>query len=353
LKDYLVTFESDTIIDRARFYDISFKQMAPDMVTVIDSFKTRPNAVYSNDFTKIAAYNPDTRHYFTKDIFTCVVQLPPAIRDVEEAKQIEDSTKYITYNANLGDTILLPSKDKLVITGIETSPKNAEYQTHKHELGFGLSYYLLDEFGRSHNGHTAIGLDGNVMYKYPGVLEKLGVRIRPSESFMSTMVTSEDNLDYKTFIVKQGKPITYNGYEVILATFEKDIDSSRFAVKQGDIAVAGVLQVKNKEQVYVAKPIFVIRDSAPFGIKDYTADLGLHTRLSNINPKTNEFEIKLAVDKRAKSFPIPIEVATNVPRSDYIILEAKIFPGINLFWLGAIMMMVALLISWSIRWKTL
>jgi hypothetical protein len=351
LNDYLVTYESDTLIDKARFYDISFKQMDKDLKTVVDSFKTRPNAVYSNDFTKIAAFNPDTRHYAHKDIFTCVVQLPPAISDVEMAKQIEDTTKYISYTPLIGDTVLLESKDKLVITGIETSPSNQEYGKHKHDIGFGMQYYLLDEFGREHRGNTAIGLDGNVMYKYPGVIEKLGVRIRPQESFLEQLVTPEEKLNYKTFKVKQGVPFIFEGHEVILATFDKNIDSSRYDVKDGDIAVAGVLQMTKDDVIKVAKPLFVIRGSSPFGIKDYTPDFGIHSRLSNIDPKNNEFEIKLAIDRRTSSKVMPIEVATGVPRSDYLILEAKIFPGINIFWLGAGLMMIGLLISFLVRWK--
>jgi cytochrome c-type biogenesis protein CcmF len=351
LKDYLVTYESDTLIDKARFYDISFKQMDKDLVTVKYSFKTRPNAVYSNDFTKIAAFNPDTRHYAHKDIFTCVVQLPPAIMDVELAKQIEDTTKYISYNSVVGDTIMLPSQDKLVITQIETNPTNEEYGKHDHDIGFGLKYFVLDEFGREHTGAAAIGLDGNVMYKYPGVLEKLGVRIRPSESFLEQLVTPEDKLNYTTFKVKQGEPFLYQGHEVILATFDKNIDSSKYEVKDGDIAVAGVLQITKDKTIKVAKPLFVIRGSSPFGIKDYTPDFGIHSRLTNIDPRNNEFEIKLAIDKRSTSNVVPVEVATNVPRNDYIILEAKIFPGINIFWIGASLMMIGLLISWGIRWK--
>jgi cytochrome c-type biogenesis protein CcmF len=38
----------------------------------------------------------------------------------------------------------------------------------------------------------------------------------------------------------------------------------------------------------------------------------------------------------------PVEIATDSLRYDYIVLEAKVFPGINLFWLGSTMMMLGL-----------
>jgi cytochrome c-type biogenesis protein CcmF len=39
---------------------------------------------------------------------------------------------------------------------------------------------------------------------------------------------------------------------------------------------------------------------------------------------------------------IPVEIAEDAPRSDYIVLEAILFPGINLVWIGSIMMMIGL-----------
>ena len=45
---------------------------------------------------------------------------------------------------------------------------------------------------------------------------------------------------------------------------------------------------------------------------------------------------------------IPLEIAENVSRSDYIVLEAIVFPGINLVWIGSIMMLLGLAISF---WK--
>jgi cytochrome c-type biogenesis protein CcmF len=351
LKNYMVTYEKDTLIDKARFYDLSFKELNQDL-TVKDSFKTRPNAVYSNDFTKIAAYNPDTRHYGGKDIFTCVVQLPAAIRDVEEAKQIEDSTKYTLFNSKIGDTIKLASGVKIVPKKVQYRPTHSEYITHDHTVGFGLEYILVDSKDKELVGNTAIGIDGNILYKYPGVAESEGIRIRPSEKYIDQLLTAEDKLNYKTFKVKQGVPFMYEGNEIILATFDKKIDSSKFEVKPNDVAIAAVLQIKNKEDIYVAKPIFILRGNNPLGVKDYTPEVGLHTRLSFINPQTNEFELKIAKDIRDTNIEIPLEIATDVPRTDYIILEAKIFPGINLFWVGSILMMFGLLVAWYNKWKS-
>ena len=69
-----------------------------------------------------------------------------------------------------------------------------------------------------------------------------------------------------------------------------------------------------------------------------------------IDPATGTFELKVAKDKRNNP-GFPLEIATNVPRSDYIVLEAKIFPGINLYWIGSILMMTGLLMAWWFKYK--
>ncbi len=350
VKDYMITYEKDTLIDKGRFYDIKFKQLDKNL-NVLDSFMTRPNAVYANDFSKIAAFNPDNRHYFGKDIFTCVVSLPPAISDPEQARIQEDSTKYTSFDVALGDTIHLKNKDKLVIDKIKYNPQHEEYIRNKHDVGFGFDYTLYDAFGQTHHGESAVGLEGNILYKYPGLIEKLGVKIRPQESLIDRLLTPEDKLVYKTFNIKKDESFTFNGYNVVLTGFDKNIDSSRYDKQANDISVAGVLQFANANTQFEAKPIFVIRDSAPMGIKDYEPTSGIHSRLSNIDPKTNMFEIRLAQDVRAQDIKIPLEVATDVQRTDYLILEAKIFPGINYFWIGSVLMMVGLLIAFFFNKK--
>jgi cytochrome c biogenesis factor len=50
--------------------------------------------------------------------------------------------------------------------------------------------------------------------------------------------------------------------------------------------------------------------------------------------------------------PIPFELAENVQRSDYVVLEAIIFRGINLVWAGSLLMLFGTLPLWR-RWREL
>jgi cytochrome c-type biogenesis protein CcmF len=60
-------------------------------------------------------------------------------------------------------------------------------------------------------------------------------------------------------------------------------------------------------------------------------------RLENINPETEEFTLLVARSMEAPA--LIIEAAEEAPRNDFIVLKAVLFPGINLFWAGSIIML--------------
>ena len=85
----------------------------------------------------------------------------------------------------------------------------------------------------------------------------------------------------------------------------------------------GLITFENKGLAQTAKPIFVLRGNAPMSIKDYLPIDGIHVRLAHIDPSTGIFELRVARDKRASQPLLALEVATDVPRSDYIVLRPK------------------------------
>ena len=60
-------------------------------------------------------------------------------------------------------------------------------------------------------------------------------------------------------------------------------------------------------------------------IKDYLQSMAFTCDLLISIRPTGIFELRVARDKRASQPLLALEVATDVPRSDYIVLEAKIF----------------------------
>lgn len=350
-KGYFITYEGDTLVDRTRTYTIKFQKLN-DSMEVIDEMTLHPNAVYSNDFTKVAAFNPDTRHYLDKDIFTCVVGLPPALQNIEEAKAIEDSLKFNTYTFQKGDTVAL-AKAKLIFEGVSYTPRHDEYLKNTHDSGIAFRLKVIpNDADTIYHIETALGIDGALLYKYPESIEDLGLRIQPDENLIRDFFTPDDQLEYEDITIKNFGSTTWQGYTFKLTGFNKDPEHKNYKKEENDIAIAAELSISDSEgHQFTVKPIYIIRENIPMSIKDYVAEEGLHIRFSNIDPGTETFTFKVAKDKRSFD-TIKLAIAEDVPRTDYLILEASVFPGINLFWGGSILMMIGLFLAMWVRWYT-
>jgi cytochrome c-type biogenesis protein CcmF len=340
---YFITYQDDTLIGRERYYNINFKQIDSTM-KVTDEFTLRPNALYANDFSKIAAYNPDTKHLISKDIFTAVMKVPPAVESAEAAKQIEDTLTYNTAKLAIGDTITVDGKI-IKILGLSYNPTNAEYLKNTHDAGIGVNIAITDtKQDTTYYSEATIGLQGALMYTYPAMVDDVGMRFKINENSVEKYFTSEEKLDYKTYTTKAGESINIDGRIVTISGFEKDPKNSKYKKEEGDIAIAAKIDIKYGDKTNSMTPLYVIRNSQPMSIKEYDSNSGMHVRFSNIDPEKEEFSFKIATNVAPPPI-IDLDIAKDVPRSDYIILMASIFPGINLFWLGSILMMLGLFMA--------
>ena len=165
---------------------------------------------------------------------------------------------------------------------------------------------------------------------------------------MEQVFKAEEALEYSNFEVKEGGSFEFKGYKIAFSKVIKDINHPSYAPEPGDIAVAAGLEILAPDgQKATAAPVYLIRENQPFSLKDEAPTMGLHFRFEHIDPKAGTLTIGVAETPPTQR-GIPVEIAENAARSDYIVLEAIIFPGINLVWMGSIMMLLGLAIS---LWK--
>ena len=131
------------------------------------------------------------------------------------------------------------------------------------------------------------------------------------------------------------------GHKIRFAGAERG--GSRSSAGAGDIAVGAVLEITAPNgQKATATPVYLIRGNQPFSLKDEAPEFGLHFRFENIDPKAGALTIGIAQASNEQR-KIPVEIAEGIARSDdNIVLEAILFPGINLVWICLIMMMLGL-----------
>jgi cytochrome c-type biogenesis protein CcmF len=341
-----VTYERDTVVRQTRTFQVRFKKRDASGNYTGESYVLTPNVMYNRQFTEIVASNPSTRHYWDRDIFTHVTSLPKAELDTEYAKAQEDSLKWLTYEARIGDTIFT-TKHYLVVEALTKKPEHSDYKPKPGDLAFGLKMraYSL-ESPQAYPAAPAMYIrPGEGGFSHPANIGPLQMRIRLSEAAMEKIFKTESDLKYQDFQIKEGGSFTFNGYLVRFTSVERAPRHPNYTPDQGDIAVAARLEITAPDGSRdTAAPVYLIRDNRPYSLKDEASAFGLHFQFSSIDPNKGLLTISAAQATDAQR-SIPVEIAEDAPRSDYIVLEAILFPGINLVWIGSLAMLLGLAIS--------
>jgi cytochrome c-type biogenesis protein CcmF len=187
-----------------------------------------------------------------------------------------------------------------------------------------------------------IYLRENLVYGIPAQINDLNLRVRINQEAITAAYPRDDQLPYDQHRLKQGESVDVGEWHIRLLTIGREASHPHYIPAEDDIAVNAILEVSNGDTSFTAQPLFYIRGKTPGHLKAYFPEIGLHIRFENIYPQSEEFDFSIAL---APPAAIPIEIAGDVPRTDIIVLEAIVFPGINLFWLGSLMMMSGLFLG--------
>lgn len=97
----------------------------------------------------------------------------------------------------------------------------------------------------------------------------------------------------------------------------------------GDVAVEAVIRIMGSDgMTFFSRPVFMIRNQQVGLLPDVVEDLGARITLSEINPG-------------AQTFTLNVETA----KTDWVIMKAMEKPGINILWIGVVVMTVGFGIS--------
>ncbi|HFB99445.1 MAG TPA: cytochrome c assembly protein, partial [Phaeodactylibacter sp.] len=362
MNGYQITYQRDSMINRTRFYDINFKKLGKNNKT-IEEFTVKPNALFDNKMVKVAAYNPATKHYLGKDIFTHIATLPMKEADLNKAREMEDSLNYRAVQVPIGNySVLVDTLSQsgrfsidsfnVSILSIIPNAKHPSYEPKEGDLVVGAKV-AIQQVGNNkvYEATPVIMVRNNLVFNYPVQLNDLGFKVRLSPDFLDKIFSTDVKYEYAAFHIMEGETIHFNGYEIKLEQINRNPQHINYLPKKGDIAVGAQLSVRknNNTPPKLAKPVFLIRDMKPMFIKDQLPTEGLHFQFTAVDPNTGKMTIEVA--QSAPNLAYPVDIATNSLRTDYIVFEAIIFPGINFFWVGSIMMMLGLAMSWIRRWR--
>ena len=136
----------------------------------------------------------------------------------------------------------------------------------------------------------------------------------------------------QTHNVSVGDTFMLSNSMVIVNGLNKDIDKKPLELNDSDIAVGAQLLVEdiNKNR-YRTEPLFIIHDMQVYSKESEIDTLGLKFSFGKIDPATGKLQIMTAEKKSNKK--------------EFIIMKAIVFPGINILWMGCILMITGSLIA--------
>lgn len=349
MNGYEVTYTSDTLEGFTRTFNVNYKKKSEEG-KIEEEFDLQPNILYTKTFDDIAATNPSTRHYLSKDIFTHISSLPRAEVDPEYRKEMEDSLKYESYQVALGDTFIT-SRFYVILEEVTREPVHPEYEPESGDLAVGLKLAIREiENDSIYYARPMLALRGNILYKFPVEINDINVKVRLPDGLLEKVFLTEDELDFRDFTFSENQEVNFNGQKIRFKGFNPKPNHPNYKAQEGDIAVGAKMEVTTDEGVFAAEPVYLIRDNRTYVLKDDILGIGTHFRFEAINPKTKTVNISIAKAKE-KEQKLPLELSEKFRRSDYIVLQAILFPGINFFWSGTILMMGGLLIGMYRRLK--
>ncbi len=126
---------------------------------------------------------------------------------------------------------------------------------------------------------------------------------------------------------------------VIVEGLNKDVDKGPLQLNEADIAVGAKLIVEDiNKNTYRTEPLFIIHDMQVFTKESVIDTLGLKFSFGKIDPATGKLELQVAEKKGNKK--------------EFIIMKAIIFPGINILWMGCILMIIGTIVAIRQRIKS-
>ena len=367
MEDLELTYRGDTIDGLNRTYLVDYVRRDPASGAVVEEFRLEPNVLYDKGFEKIAITNPSTKHYWDRDVFTVIMSLAPEEQSIEEKQKKEESLNYrlrplaVGQTTRFRDTAETRRRDTFLVRNWELTlndfirrPEHPDYVPEPGDIGVSADLTLVKDTEnrrREHRGRVALVFRNGLLYHYPAQLDEISTRVRIDERIFNDLLVADDQLDYREYLVAPDSSFALSEqHRVEFLRFNPRPEVDHYQPRQGDIAVGAQLRVYGPDGgSELIEPVFIIRDNQPSRIRDESRHYGVYANLVNLDPATNRATLLLAEAAARGPVTVPLAVATNSLRADWIGLQAIEFPGINLFWIGTIMMMGGLLVSMVLR----
>lgn len=141
------------------------------------------------------------------------------------------------------------------------------------------------------------------------------------------------------YAVQLGDTIAVRDAKIVVKSVNRDAKVKNMPLAKEDVAVALNLEVSTATKTYIVDPVFVIKAGNIYDFGKTVDDLGLKLRFTNISPQKNTLELTVFQKPKAEK--------------KWIVMKAIVFPYINFFWGGTILMTIGFVLAILRRRKEL
>lgn len=167
MQDYWLTYIGDTTIGPDHFYSVRY--IKKDKVDkIVEDFILKPNAQINPKMGLVS--NPDTKHYWTKDVFTYITST------IDKSK-IKDTADFKTKKVQIGDSIYF-ANGVMVFNGFETNIENKNYKSQQGDVAVSAKISMLNMTGKTAIANPVYYIRNKVEYKIADTLDDFEIEIR-------------------------------------------------------------------------------------------------------------------------------------------------------------------------------
>ena len=152
---------------------------------------------------------------------------------------------------------------------------------------------------------------------------------------LETLIEKKSADEYapsKSHTLSVGDTIFSSNSIIVLEGLNTQVDKTPLGLSDNDIVVGARFRfIDVGEQHYTAEPIYVIRNSRVEPVETSVPELGLKLLFWKINPDDGKIDVSIA-EKKSNA-------------KDFIVMQAIIFPYINVLWTGCVVMIIGTLMA--------
>jgi cytochrome c-type biogenesis protein CcmF len=238
------------------------------------------------------------------------------------------------------DNILLTQKDTLPMGKYFVSYKGKRFVGAN--IYFDVDYFSKDEKGKYKNEFTLSPIVqtnpmmGNVAEPDTRHYLTYDVYTHVTYAVQDNLNKNNENKEEytppKEHLIKEGDTIFSSNALIILDSLSTKFDRTAYHIEKSAIAAKAYLRVLDvSKHTYKATPIYYIENNIPLTKEAVVDELGLKFSFDKIEPDKG----KVVITLREKSDNI----------KDFIVMQAMIFPYINVLWIGCIIMIIGTVLA--------